>query len=93
VITPASIVCWRGEPLAANLGGRVVLMKAERGNYYELDEVGTDVWERLARPIRVGDLCASLHERYEGDETVIERDVLALLEQLVGEDLIDVRES
>jgi hypothetical protein len=92
-VTPASVVCWRGEPLAAHVGGRVVLMSASAGNYYDLDEIGSDVWTRLAQPIRVGDLCATLATEYEGDRAVVERDVLALLSDLAAHNLIEVRSA
>ncbi|HTE44953.1 MAG TPA: PqqD family peptide modification chaperone [Gemmatimonadaceae bacterium] len=91
-VSLSSTVCRRSEPFAANVGGRVVLMSAEAGNYYDLDEVGSDIWDRLAQPVLVSDLCESLVASYDGTPDQIKRDVLVLLGELAAQELIDVRQ-
>ncbi|WP_413204318.1 PqqD family protein [Rhodospirillum sp. A1_3_36] len=66
-------------------------MHPGRGTYYGLDTVGTSVWECLDQDIQLADLYARLAEEYDADVETIERDVLPLLEQLIEEELIDVR--
>jgi hypothetical protein len=89
-VTSASVVRWGREPMAATVGGRIVLMSASAGNYYDLDEIGTDVWQRLSEPVRVGDLCDQLVVEYDGERDQIERDVLTLLRELAAHALIEV---
>jgi hypothetical protein len=48
------------------------------------------VWRRLASPIRVDDLCRELLLEYRAERDVLERDVLALLEQMHEEGLVTV---
>lgn len=75
------------------MGDETVLMSLERGNYYGLDAIATDIWLRLEQPISIGDLCAQLVEDYEADLATIQRDVLNLLEHLRAEGLVDVRKN
>jgi hypothetical protein len=90
-ITPSSLVVWKGNPVSADVGGRVVLMSLERGMYYDIDEIGSDVWRRLATPIPVAQLCADLAAEYEGDLEVISADVQTLLVRLADQGLINVQ--
>jgi hypothetical protein len=75
--------------LAADVGGEVVLMSVERGKYYGLDIVASDVWRHLEAPIAVADLCAALMLEYQGERTTIEREVIDLLEQFSSQDLLE----
>lgn len=88
-ITRASVVQRRNGALAADVGGELVLMSVERGKYYGLDAVSTDVWGRLERPITVGELCDALICDYLGETSQIERDVISLLERLAEQDLLE----
>lgn len=89
-LTLQSVVRWRGAPLSAEVDGEVVLMSVDSGCYYGLDEIGGDIWRRLAVPASVGAVCQSLTVDYDGDPALIERDVLALLTRLRAEGLIEL---
>lgn len=86
-----SVFCRCAGPLAAEIGGEVVLMSVERGNYYGLDEIGSDIWRRLEQPLRVADLVTALAADYDGEVAVIERDVLDLLTKLLDNGLVEQR--
>ena len=66
----------------------VVILSVERGSYFGLDEIGSEIWRRLETPVRVDALCETLVENYDAERSIIERDVLALLEKLVAEELV-----
>ena len=88
-LTTDSMLCRCTEPLAAEVDGEMVLMSIERGNYYGLDSIGSDIWHRLEQPVRVSDLVAALATDYDGDASVIECDVLALLTKLLENGLVE----
>jgi hypothetical protein len=88
-ITEASIVTRRADILQAEVAGEVVLMSVERGQYYGLDPVGSEVWRRLAEPVPVAELCRQLLQQYDADPAVVLRDLLELLQRLSAERLID----
>lgn len=89
-ITVQSIVSWSETPVATEVDREVVLMNVGRGRCYGLGETGSSVWRRLGSPIRVEDLCRELLLEYQADPSVLERDVLALLEHMQEEGLVKV---
>ncbi|HZX31482.1 MAG TPA: PqqD family peptide modification chaperone [Rhodocyclaceae bacterium] len=86
-----SNVCRREGALSAQVDDALVLMSVENGAYYSLDAVGSDIWNRIESPVLVADLCAALQQEYDADDQTIRRDVLALLQQLAAENLIELR--
>jgi Coenzyme PQQ synthesis protein D (PqqD) len=89
-ITAESLVAWSEIPVSTEVDREVVLMNVGRGRCYGLGETGSSVWRRLASPIRVDDLCRELLLEYRAERDVLERDVLALLEQMQEEGLVKV---
>lgn len=83
-----SLVRWSDEQLAATVDQEIVILSVERGSYYGLDDIGSEIWQQMATPVSVGALCDALEAKYEADRATIERDVLALLESLVAEGLV-----
>jgi len=74
--------------ISAPVDVEIVILSVERGTYYGLDQIGTEIWQRLESPVRVDVLCEDLAAKYAADRQTIERDVLALLESLLAEGLI-----
>ncbi len=87
----SSIVCHQPDPVAADVAGEIVLMSLERSRCYGLGSIGSEIWGKLASPVRVADLIEEFRERYEADSGVIERDVLQWLRQLADEGLIEIK--
>ena len=85
-----SVVQLSGDHIAAPVDDEMVVLSIERGSYYGLDDIGSEIWRRLATPIRVDVLCDGLAEKYEADRATIERDVISLLERLVSEGLVSL---
>ena len=89
-LSPASIVQWSEDQIAATVDREIVILSVERGSYFGLDDIGGEIWQRLEKPVRVDALCDSLAARYDADRETIGRDVMALLEKLADEGLITV---
>jgi hypothetical protein len=65
-------------------------MSLERSRCYGLGGIGSEIWGKMASPVRVADLVADFNQRYEAPPGVIEQDVLRMLSQLAAEGLIRV---
>jgi hypothetical protein len=84
----ATVVACRDGFVEAQIDDEVVALSIERGACYGMNRVGTHIWNLLAKPIRISDLCARLVAAYNVDPDVCERQVLDLLEDLRAEGLI-----
>ena len=73
------------------VNGEIVLMSIDTGKYYGLDAIGSDIWGRLQTPIRVEALCNALAADYDAEAGRIEGDVIALLEELLEQGLVEVK--
>ncbi|GAB6039430.1 PqqD family protein [Endothiovibrio diazotrophicus] len=89
-IDERTIVARHPDILHAVVNGEVVLMSVSNGEYYGLDAVGSDVWERLAEPTRVEALLAALEQHYRADEGEIRRDTVDLLGELLEKGLLQI---
>jgi hypothetical protein len=92
-ITTETIVRRKPDALFAAVGGDVVLMSIEQGTYLGLDDIGTEIWQLMEQPIAVRALCAALAEKFDGEPAVIERDVSALLDQLISFAMVESQTS
>jgi hypothetical protein len=66
----------------------VVIIHFDTGNYYSLDSVGTEIWGLIESGASVGEIVASLANRYDGSEEVIEEATAQFVAELQEEDLL-----
>ncbi len=92
-VSIASVVTRSGGVVEAEVDGEIVALNIERGTCYGLNRVGSRIWTLLAKPTRIGDVCATLLAEYKVDPDVCEREVLDLLEELRAEGLIATLEA
>jgi hypothetical protein len=83
-----TIVARRDRVIAAEVDHEIVALNIDDGMCYGLNRVGSRIWNLLAQPIRIADLCVTLLTEYRVDPEDCEQQVLALLEQLRIENLI-----
>ena len=76
--------------IEAEIDKEIVALSIERGTCYGLNRVGSRIWNLLATPIRISDVCATLLSEYRVDPSVCECQVLDLLEELRAEGLIAI---
>jgi hypothetical protein len=92
-LTLDTVVSRRSDLLSSDLSAtELVMMNLDRGFYYGMEETAKAIWERLAKPCSVANLCDDLVARYDIDRASCERDVLAFLDELLKEDLIHVHD-
>jgi hypothetical protein len=66
-----------------------VLLEAERGLYFSLDEVGTRIWQLLVEHGDRDRVAAAMLEEFEVDEATLLADLDALIDRLAEAGLID----
>ncbi|MEY4509453.1 MAG: hypothetical protein RLZZ450_1575 [Pseudomonadota bacterium] len=90
-VTLASTVVVSPHQVSTSLGDEAVILGADAGQYFGLNEVGARIWELVQAPVQVRDLCATVCAEYEVTSDQCERDVLELLSDLRAKGLLDVR--
>lgn len=76
-----------GDVLAAEVDSETVMMDVNKGLYFGLDTIGTDVWKHLETPVTAAELATPLSEDYEAEPATIQRDLLALLSMMAEREL------
>ncbi len=84
-IEAATMLTRSEDILDAEIDGEAVMMSIEKGEYYGLDKIGSEIWEMLAEPRSLAQLCDALLERYDVGPEECERDVVAFLETLLAD--------
>lgn len=87
---PDTIIIRSPDALTTKVDGELVMMDVDSGRYFNLDSIGTVIWERLAAPIRFEDLCRDIHLRYSAPLETIGVDVSALLSQMLDHKLVRI---
>ena len=76
------LVRKRGDWLAAKVGGELVMMSAENGNYVALSDVGARIWELLDTPQDIDAVCARLLQEYEVEPEACRAEVESFIHEL-----------
>ncbi len=92
-LSSASIVARGKGFVDAAIDDEVVILSIEQGTCYGLNRVGSRIWNLLATPARIQDVCVTLLAEYRVDPKACEREVLDLLEELRAEGLVETPEK
>ncbi len=92
-VTERSTVVVAENQVSSDLGKEVAILNLGAGMYYGLNEVGARIWELVQVPRTVEQIQAVILNEYEVDPVSGKRDVLALLQQLANNGLVEVRDE
>jgi coenzyme PQQ synthesis protein D (PqqD) len=74
--------------VATDAGAELILLSLERGRCYGMNGVGTRIWRKLERPMRVDDLVQEVMAEFHADAAPARVETLEFLEQMRREGLI-----
>jgi hypothetical protein len=92
-LSPESIVVVARDQLSADAGEESVILNMKNEVYYGLEGVGARVWHLVQKPQRISDLCKELVEELDVEPTRCESDLMELLEELLAEGMIELRDN
>ena len=96
-LTKASLLVASPDQVSADvtpdLSGDVVILHLKDGIYYELNETGARVWELIQQPCSLETVLDALLAEYEADAQQCAADLLALVEDMVGRGLIEIKDE
>jgi ubiquitin C-terminal hydrolase len=76
--------------IASDMGGEKVMLSVNSGKYYNFGEIGGEIWDMINQKITVNQVISTLISNYEIDQRDCEEQVIAFLEKLHAENLIEV---
>jgi Coenzyme PQQ synthesis protein D (PqqD) len=82
-----ALVVRNPDALCAEVDGEVVALDPARGACYGLNRVGSRIWSLIETPMTIGRVCSALQREYVVPERQCEREVIELVEALIGEGL------
>lgn len=88
----SSVVAARDQ-VSSDLGDEVAILDLKAGTYYGLDAVGARTWNLIQEPRTVEEVRDILVSEYEVEPDRCERDLVALLQRLADEGLVEVRDG
>lgn len=90
IITSDRIIAQSEDNIVSDMGGEKVMLSVHNGKYYNLGQIGGQIWDMIRRPIAVSQLVAQLTSEYDVEPGQCENQVIDFLELLLGEGLIDI---
>lgn len=79
--------------IVSDMGGEKVMLSVSNGKYYNLGEMGGEIWEMIESPTVINELISKLMNQYNVEKSQCEEEVLSFLEVLQNDNLIQIQES
>ena len=91
-LADSAIVVTASDILIGEFGDELVILNLRDGVYHGLEDVGARIWTLLKQPVTLGSICDALVSEYDVERKRCERDVRALVGDLVAKGLVEIRE-
>jgi len=88
-ISVNSIIVAAKDQVSTDLGDETAILSLKNGVYYSLNSVGARIWRLIQAPITVNEIRDTILEEYDVSFEQCESDILALLEKLFTENLVE----
>ncbi|NIK76077.1 hypothetical protein FHS15_001184 [Paenibacillus castaneae] len=76
--------------IVSDMGNEKVILSVKNGKYYNLGNMGSQIWDFLQSPIVITDLIDKLTEHYDVERLICEEQLLPFLQHLSEENLIHI---
>ena len=93
VLSRRSVVVAARDQVSCDLAGEAAILNIKNGVYYGLDPVGARIWKLIQQPRSVDEVREALVDEYEVEPERCEQDLITLLEKLLTEGLIEVKDG
>jgi len=76
--------------LVSDLDNEKIILDSKSGIYYGLNSVGANIWNLIQQPTKIEKVRDAISAKYSIEPSQCESDILALLDELAAEGLIEV---
>ena len=92
-ISDRSVVVAAKNQVSCDLAGEAAILNIKSGVYYGLDPIGAQIWRLMQEPRAVAEIQNAITSEYEVEPSRCAQDVVALLEKLLAEGLIELKDN
>jgi len=92
-ISDRSVVVVTKDQVSCDLAGEAAILNMKNGVYYGLNPVGARIWNLIQEPRQVAQIQTEITNEYEVEPERCARDLVNLLEKLLAEGLIEVKDG
>jgi coenzyme PQQ synthesis protein D (PqqD) len=85
------IVSVAQDQVSSRVGNEVAILSLNKAVYYGLNPVGARIWELVQSPMQVKRIHQVLIEHYDVDSETAKEDLMEILDQLLAEGLVGLR--
>lgn len=90
VLSLQTVLVKRPGNIASDMDGEKVMLNVKNGKYYNLGEVGGEIWTALSEPVSVGRIVEVIQEIFEVPVETAQQDVFEFVQSLLDEDLVAI---
>ena len=90
MIDDSSMLMRPGNLVASEIDGETVVMNISTGAFFQLNGMGSRIWEALATPMTLAELCRKMQHGHDVDTETCRRDVTDFVTLLSGRELLTV---
>jgi hypothetical protein len=92
-VTVDTVLVRDSEPMPTTVDEEVVVLSVRAGAYFGFNRIGSEIWNMLSEPRRVGEILDTLAQSHEVDFDTMTRDVTQFLQTLIERRLVRVVDS
>lgn len=76
--------------IVSDMDGEKVMLSIHNGKYYNLGELGGEIWEKIKEPVSIQNLVDELVAEYDVELATCREQVISFLTLLIDEGLVKV---
>ncbi|MED4690419.1 lasso peptide biosynthesis PqqD family chaperone [Peribacillus frigoritolerans] len=78
--------------IVSDMDGEKVMLSVQKGKYYNLGELGGEIWDLMKEPVTIHELVTTLQSQYDVAQTECEEQVTDFINQLLEQGLVKIEE-
>jgi hypothetical protein len=90
-ISDRSTIVVTKDQVSCDLSGEAAILNLKTSVYFGLNTVGASIWKLIQEPRKVSEIRDAIVEEYDVEPGLCEADLLALLQELLDKELIEVK--
>jgi hypothetical protein len=87
-LTDSTMIVRDPAAIAGDVDGSTVILNVDRGTYCVLNRSGSRIFDLLAEPVSIEDLCYKLIQIYAVDDATCRKDVCDFIDRMLTRKLI-----